>query len=57
MSSEDSDSVGEPISELLASAIAVHEMYVTYQEAGFTSAEALYLVTSMVKGSTDGEVS
>lgn len=39
----------EPFSELLACAISMHELYLTYQEAGFTKDEALYLVSAAVR--------
>jgi hypothetical protein len=38
----------EPLSELVEGAVAAHEMFLAYKEAGFTDNQALYLVASIV---------
>lgn len=42
-----------PISELLHSALAMHEMFLTLKEAGFTEYQALVMIAQMIKGGTD----
>jgi len=44
----------EPFTCLLEAAVAMHEMYVTYQAAGFTKDEALYLVGQAVRPERQG---
>jgi hypothetical protein len=46
----------DPVSELLSAAIAVHEMYTTFQAAGFTKKEALYLVGQSLQSMTRREL-
>lgn len=38
-----------PVSPLLDAAITLHEMYVTFQKAGFSRTEALAIVIASVK--------
>ena len=38
----------EPLSNLAASAAVSHELFVSYQEAGFSADQALYLVGKIV---------
>jgi len=44
----------EPFTNLLEAAVAMHEMYVTYVEAGFEKDEALYLVAQILRPSRGG---
>jgi len=50
----DQDGMLEPFTCLLEAAVAMHEMYVTYQAAGFTKDEALYLVGQAVRPESRG---
>lgn len=45
-----SDENGDFVSPALSAALAMHEMYETLIEAGFTQKEALYIVAEMVRG-------
>jgi hypothetical protein len=40
----------DPISELTAMASQLHELYGAYLQAGFTDAQALYLVSQVASG-------
>lgn len=46
--------VQDPLSSLMAAATATHELFRTYIEAGFTEAQALYLVGQMVTANLRG---
>lgn len=43
------DMPDEPISTLLQGAIAMHELYQSYVDAGFTRTEALQLVMTLIQ--------
>lgn len=47
--SEDNDDIQDPVTSVLASAIAMHELYLTLQQAGFTSWEALFIVAQALR--------
>lgn len=40
----------EPMTELLESAVSLHELYLSYVEAGFTEQQALYLIGQVLAG-------
>jgi hypothetical protein len=45
----------EQISPMLEMAIVMHETYRAFRQAGFTEAQAMYLITSMLnQGSEEG---
>jgi hypothetical protein len=44
-----SDDLQDPMSVLAEGAAQIHEMFLSYQEAGFTEQQALYLVGCAIK--------
>lgn len=38
----------EPLGEMTASAVHLHESFVSYMRAGFTRAEALHLISTLL---------
>jgi hypothetical protein len=40
----------EPLTHLAEGAAQMHEMFLAYQQAGFTEYQALYLVGSVLRG-------
>ncbi|MGO2807926.1 hypothetical protein ACTXL8_05455 [Glutamicibacter arilaitensis] len=51
-----STSPDSPISQMLAGAIQMHEMLVAYVEAGFTRAEAMEILKTMVAEQVRNEI-
>ena len=43
------DKTDEPLSELMAAAINYHEIYLSFQRAGFSRAEALALIATVIQ--------
>lgn len=50
-----SDGPVNPFGALAAAALAAHEMFSAYLEAGFTRAEALHLVTAILVAGTQNQ--
>lgn len=44
----------DPITQLAAAAVSLHELYAAYVGAGFTENQALYLVGQIIGGATRG---
>lgn len=42
-------SPAEPLTELVESSVQQHEMFLAYQQAGFTESQALYLLGCALK--------
>lgn len=40
----------DPITVLMAASVQLHEQYLGYVKAGFTEAQALYLVGQIIRG-------
>ncbi|MFJ6841394.1 hypothetical protein ACIQRE_01855 [Streptomyces griseoluteus] len=49
-----SDEISEPITELAAQAAAHHEVFQSWVEAGFTEAQALELLKTLLAGAVGG---
>lgn len=46
----DEEMPASPLTELAQGATALHELYRSYREAGFTDSQAMYLIACMVCG-------
>lgn len=44
----------DPISELAAAASQLHELFISYVNAGFNERQALYLVGQVLRGASGG---
>lgn len=49
MSNEPNKNLFEPLTALVEAANSLHELYISYLAAGFTTDEALKLLASMIK--------
>jgi len=49
MSSDDSSTPVDPISELRAAAVQLHELHEEWLRAGFTADQAIYLVGQVIR--------